>query len=104
MQRTSLIFPTLRAECKPARVGSDKSIGWQAIFKGNRVNKLGGSRCTDLTKTRRSDPCLINCNNTTNPVSKGREGGKNFDSLQQVLTALYNRTLKWTLNSSFELI
>ena len=50
----------------------------RTIFKGNEVDKLGGSRCADLTKTCRSDPCLIDSNITTNPVSKGGEGGKNL--------------------------
>ena len=50
-QRTSLISPALRAECNTARAGSDKSIGLQVILNGNAVNKLGGSRCADLTAT-----------------------------------------------------
>ena len=54
------ISPALRAECNTASAGLDKSIGLQAILKGNSANKLGGSRCADLTALPRSVPSLFN--------------------------------------------
>ena len=47
--------------------------------KATRSTSLGEVAAQNLTEARRSDPCLIDCNNNiTNPVSKGREGGKNL--------------------------
>ena len=77
----------------------------RVLVSGQWGPQAWGKSLRRLNEKRRSDPCLIDCNNMTNLVSKtegGREG-KIYVSLQQVLTALYNRPLQWTLNSLFEL-
>ena len=88
--------PSLRAECNTARVGSDKSIGLQAILNGNGANKLGGSHCADLTAPPRSVPSLFDSiaqNKAQNSSPKGGREGKNFTRIIcWALTLLNNRT------------
>ena len=51
----------------------------------NAANKLGGSRCADLTARRRSVPSLFHCiaqnKAQTSSPKGGREGGKNFTKI-----------------------
>ena len=42
-----------------ARAGLNKSFGLQALLNSNAANKLGGSRCADLTAPPRSVPSLF---------------------------------------------
>ena len=47
------------------------------MFKGDeKKNKLGGSRCVDLTTPHSNDPLFTMQEHMTNLVSKGREGGR----------------------------
>ena len=79
---TSLIPPALRAEWQTARVGSDKSIGWHAINKSKDANKLGGSRCADLSAPRASDPSLLKQGTQiAHPQWEGRRE-RTFDKLR----------------------
>ena len=53
------------------------SVYRRRYSKGNAANKLGGSRCADLTAPHRSILSLLKCiQRGLNLDSKGREGGK----------------------------
>ena len=66
---------------------NDKSIGLQAILNGNAANKLGGSRCTDLTAPRGVSLVYLMAQHKTKAQTSSPKGGREKFYKNSILSA-----------------